>query len=118
VEREVVRKAYNARVSFDGGYQHYENWKPIETKVAVRFEGAMGNLVATKKKTYPESTNFLFEHLFRDPVNLEDRGNAIVISFISLGTQLAFRNPNKYCVVDLKLNDLENIEKVDVQIVE
>jgi hypothetical protein len=127
VEREVVRTAYNSRVSFEGGYKHYDNWKPLETEVAIQFKDGKGKEVVSETITFPESSNFAFIHFFDKPVSLEDQGNALWISFIFWdddinkiiwnSAHLTFRNPNKSSSVKLKLSDLELIEKVNVRII-
>jgi len=116
IETEVYRKAYNAKVSFEGGYRHYVNLKPLETEIVVLIEGANGKSVASKRIKQQESRNINMQHFFRDPVNLEDRGNALVVSFIDLGPRISLENPNKKCSIDLKLSDLEVMERFNVKL--
>jgi len=77
IETEVYRKAYNAKVSFEGGYRHYVNLKPLETEIVVLIEGANGKSVASKRIKQQESRNINMQHFFRDPVNLEDRSSTL-----------------------------------------
>lgn len=116
VEREIYRKAFGTTITYQNGYKQYLNFNRLQTNVSVQFLSPDKRPIATENKTYDETVNFYLDHLFEPPVNLEDNGNALVVSFMSISPRISLENPNKYCTVKLKLNDLEVIEDVKITI--
>jgi hypothetical protein len=118
VERNIYNKAYKTTISYADGYKAYLGFKPITTKVAVGVLGNNGVQIAENQQAIREFVCFDLYHFFSPPVNLEDNGNGLAVSFITLGNEVEFVNPTKFCKLSFTLNDLSEIQSAQVRLVD
>ena len=117
VRQHIYRTQYPQHITHDSGYEQFLSFSPTSTKVAVEFTDSAGQVVAASRSEYQESLGFTLEHAFEEPQFEADRGNLLIVSFLSIMPRLSFVNPIKQAVVRLSLSDLEAIEKSRVRII-
>lgn len=118
VERDIYKRVYNTRISYDDGYKAYIGFRPITTKVAVGVFGSSGMQIAESQQIIKEFLCFDLYHFFSPPVNLGANGNGLAVSFIALGDEVDFVNPTKFCKLSFTLNDLSEIQSAQVRLVD